>query len=68
MRRGIQIACLFLLALAPSILPAQSVRKYSNEFLKIGVGARAAAMGNAMTGIADDVTSGFWNPADIERR
>lgn len=43
----------------------QSVRKYSNEFLKIGVGARAAAMGNAMTGIVDDVTSGYWNPAGL---
>ena len=44
---------------------AQSVRKYSNEFLKIGVGARAAAMGNAMTGIADDVTAGYWNPGGL---
>lgn len=46
-------------------LQAQSVRKYSNEFLKIGVGARASAMGNAMTGIVDDVTAGYWNPAGL---
>lgn len=44
---------------------AQSVRKYSNEFLKIGVGARAAAMGNAAAGIAGDVTAGYWNPAGL---
>ena len=43
----------------------QSVRKYSNEFLKIGVGARAAAMGNAMTGIVEDVTAGYWNPGGL---
>jgi hypothetical protein len=44
---------------------AQAVRKYSNEFLKIGVGARAAAMGNAMSGIVDDATAGYWNPAGL---
>ena len=48
-----------------SIVQAQAVRKYSNEFLKIGVGARASAMGNAMTGIVNDVTSGYWNPAGL---
>jgi hypothetical protein len=56
---------LFWVLLCAHALHAQSVRKYSNEFLKIGVGARAAAMGNAMTGITDDVTSGYWNPAGL---
>jgi hypothetical protein len=56
---------LLLLLLLPGFLLAQSVRKYSNEFLKIGVGARAAAMGNAMTGIVDDATSGYWNPGGL---
>ncbi|NOY59237.1 MAG: UPF0164 family protein [Calditrichaeota bacterium] len=32
-------------------------------FLKIGVGARATAMGEAYTATADDATSLFWNPA-----
>ena len=43
--------------------------KYSNEFLAIGVGARALAMSNAMTSVVSDVTAGYWNPAaltDIE--
>lgn len=39
--------------------------KYSNEFLKLGVGADAAGMGNTRIGIANDVTSGYWNPAGI---
>ncbi|MCI4669929.1 MAG: UPF0164 family protein [Bacteroidia bacterium] len=39
--------------------------KYSNEFLKIGVGARAFGMGNALTAAADDVTAGYWNPAGL---
>lgn len=40
-------------------------RKYSNEFLKIGVGARAFGMGNAMSAVADDVTAGYWNAAGL---
>ena len=54
----------------PKVL-AQSSPKYSNEFLAIGVGARALAMSNAMTSVSDDVTSVYWNPAaltDIEYR
>ena len=50
---------------------AQSSPKYSNEFMAIGVGARALAMSNAMTSVSDDVTSIYWNPAaltDIEHR
>jgi hypothetical protein len=39
--------------------------KFSNEFLAIGVGARAFGMGNAMVAGADDVTGGYWNPAGI---
>lgn len=40
-------------------------QKYSNEFLSIGVGARAQALGNAVVAGVDDVTSGFWNPAGL---
>jgi hypothetical protein len=39
--------------------------KYSNEFLKIGVSARAMGMGNSQVGICDDVSSGYWNPAGL---
>ncbi len=35
------------------------------QFLKIGVGARATGMAGAFTGVADDLTSLFWNPAGI---
>ena len=45
--------------------PKSEARKHANEFLNIGVGARAAAMGNAQTAIADDVTAGYWNPAGL---
>ncbi|HOZ87956.1 MAG TPA: hypothetical protein PL029_09365, partial [Bacteroidia bacterium] len=41
------------------------VRKYSNEFLNIGVGARALGMANANIVSVDGVTSGYWNPAGL---
>jgi hypothetical protein len=34
-------------------------------FLKIGVGARAAAMGEAYAAVAQDPTATYWNPAGI---
>ncbi|MEM9847189.1 MAG: PorV/PorQ family protein [Bacteroidota bacterium] len=40
-------------------------QKYSNEFLSIGVGARAQAMGNAVVGSTADVTASYWNPAAL---
>jgi hypothetical protein len=39
--------------------------KYSNEFLNIGVGARALGMSMAQVATVNDVTSGYWNPAGI---
>ena len=35
------------------------------DFLKIGVGARATAMGEAFTALANDGTSLYWNPAGL---
>ena len=40
-------------------------QKYSNEFLNIGVSARAQAMGNAVIASTEDVSSGYWNPAGL---
>lgn len=40
-------------------------RKYSNEFLNIGAGARGLAMGSAQVASVEDGTSGYWNPAGL---
>lgn len=34
-------------------------------FLKIGVGAKAVAMGEAFSALADDITASYWNPAGL---
>lgn len=48
-----------------TVLCAQTARKYSNEFLAIGVGARALGMSNSYVTSVNDVTSGYWNPAGL---
>jgi len=47
------------------MLFAQTTRKYSNEFMNIGVDAAALGMSNAVVGHTADVNSGYWNPAGL---
>ena len=53
-----------VLILASKISFSQAVI-YSNEFLSVGIGARALAMSNSVTASATDVTAGYWNPAGL---
>jgi len=48
-----------------SLVSKAQFRKYSNEFLNIGVGARALGMGNANITSVEGVNSGYWNPAGL---
>ncbi|HMK06844.1 MAG TPA: hypothetical protein VK476_04890, partial [Flavobacterium sp.] len=54
---------LFAILLVFSAAQSQAVRKYSNEFMNIGVDAAALGMANAVTSSSADVNSGYWNPA-----
>lgn len=56
---------LFFLILIVSFFHAQIVRKYSNEFLNIGAGARGLAMGGAVISNQNDVYAPMWNPAGL---
>ncbi len=48
-----------------SVVLAQTTRKYSNEFMNIGVGAKAFGMASAVVANTEDVNSGYWNPAGL---
>lgn len=57
---------LFLFLFLSSAIAGQAqFRKYSNEFLNIGVGARGLAMGSAQVASVNDGTAGYWNPAGL---
>lgn len=56
---------LFAFLLISSLTYSQAVRKYSNEFMNIGVDAAALGMSNAVVASTKDVNSGYWNPAGL---
>lgn len=56
---------LTLLAIVISLSSQAQFRKYSNEFLNIGAGARGLAMGSAQIASVQDGTAGYWNPAGL---
>jgi len=59
-----QTFLIFVLFCITNVTVGQT-RKYSNEFLSIGVGARSLSMSNAMVANTNDATSGYWNPAGL---
>ncbi len=59
-----KLSAFWVCILLPFISFAQ-FRKYSNEFLNIGAGARGLAMGSAQIASVNDGTAGYWNPAGL---
>lgn len=64
MKKSYAAYFLFFFSVISSSVQAQ-FRKYSNEFLNIGAGARGLAMGNAQVATVQDATAGYWNPAGL---
>jgi opacity protein-like surface antigen len=69
-----RLVCLTLVAaLLATTASAQLFRSTSKvgttagQFLKIGVGARAIAMGGAQCAATNDITALYWNPAGLSR-
>lgn len=63
-------SCLLILTLisSSSLVNAQSFNKGGRtalQFLKIGIGARQAAMGEANIAAVEDINSVFWDPAGL---
>ena len=72
MNNIIRHLCLSLLTLMVLYMGvfAQNLEKTGSsgaQFLKIGIGARATALGGSYVSMADDITSIYWNPAGIVR-
>src|SRR5579859_167847 len=72
LRKQLSIVICQLLAFVLLLLPfsawAQQVNgagSTSTNCQKIGMGARAAGMGESYTAVADDSTAMFWNPAGL---
>ncbi|WP_242131713.1 putative type IX sorting system protein PorV2 [Aestuariivivens marinum] len=54
-----------ILCILTLFVSGQTTRKYSNEFMNIGVDAAALGMSSAVTSHTADVNSGYWNPAGL---
>lgn len=64
-KAGILLLLLAIL-IAPTALFAQAkVGTAGMQFLKVGVGARAVAMGEAFTAVSDDASALFYNPSGL---
>jgi hypothetical protein len=64
------LSCLAVIACGSLVFASFSAKDSGTsaaQFLKFGAGARAAGMGEAYAGMADDSTSIYWNPAGLIR-
>ena len=63
--------CFTIVVLAVAFFPRSYAEEFAPvgtavaQFLEIGLGARATAMGEAYTAMTDDAGSVFWNPAGL---
>lgn len=64
MRVGSKLTILLTLAIVwPKVITAGKAGDAGALFLRIGMGARASAMGEAQIGLAQDASTVYWNPA-----
>jgi hypothetical protein len=63
--RSLVAALLAVFAILPGCTSASGGGSSGAEFLRVAMGARAAALGENFVGLADDVTAAAWNPAGL---
>ena len=59
------LTLLFIATISPSLVGAADSGTTAADFLNLGIGPRAVAMGEAQVGLADDVYATYWNPAGL---
>ncbi len=62
---GIVLVILMMCSLIGTAFASSKVGTSGAQFLKVGVGGRATAMGGVYTGVADDVSAIYWNPGGL---
>ena len=70
MRRLILIGLIGIVSASAQLFPnlgGQRVGTSAAQFLKIGVGARAIALGESYVALANDASALYWNPAGISQ-
>ncbi len=68
MRKKWVMVILMLLVISLISAPAFASSKVGTtgaQFLKVGIGGRATAMGGVYTGVADDISALYWNPGGL---
>jgi hypothetical protein len=59
------VLCVLTYGATAQVVSSGNSGTTSANFLKMGVGARASALGGAFVAIADDATASYWNPAGL---
>jgi len=67
MRRSLPLILFLCLPAAAGSFGSSAKGTTTAGFLKLGVGARAVAMGEAYSAAADEATALYWNPAALTR-
>ncbi len=70
-KRGSGLVCLFILfgtgICRSGSFDSSAIGTSSAQFLKLAVGARGVALGEAYSALVDDASSLYWNPAGLVR-
>jgi len=64
---GLLVLLTFLAGYFTNTLAVSKTGTTAAQFLKIGVGARATAMGGAYVALASDASALYWNPSGVAR-